>query len=347
LAASAGTNGVNIRRVLDDLRPFEAGEIQVKTTLLTNLPALGPDLGTTVALASTVTNLPPLSQSTGWEPSIRLAQTTMRLALLGLALLIVAALYWRAAVAPLRLALARTNAALDTQNRMEHFGMLAGELAHEIGNALAAVAARLFKLRKSLPEGTPERDSLARIEQEVDRLDRLAKDARKLARRAEPRLTPLEADGLLREIRDFLAPQLEPRQIQLRLGDLAGLRVRADANQMKQVLVNLVHNAAEALGERGNITLRSRRGQVNIDGQDTDCVIFEVRDDGPGIPLDVQERLFEPFFSTKEQGTGLGLPIAKRIVKGHGGTLTFETQPTKGTTFLVNLPVLQETQHHA
>jgi signal transduction histidine kinase len=103
--------------------------------------------------------------------------------------------------------------------------------------------------------------------------------------------------------------------------------------------MNLVQNAAESIGEKGQITLRSRRNRMVLNGDKTDAVVIEVEDTGPGIPAEVQERLFDPFFSTKENGTGLGLAIAARIVDKHEGALVFETQQGHGTTFGIVLPI--------
>jgi len=104
------------------------------------------------------------------------------------------------------------------------------------------------------------------------------------------------------------------------------------------VLINLVRNGAEAIEGTGTVTLRARAARAPVAGGDTDAVILEVSDTGKGIPPEVEKRLFDPFFSTKETGTGLGLPIAARIVERHGGTLQYQTRPGHGTTFGVVLP---------
>jgi len=107
---------------------------------------------------------------------------------------------------------------------------------------------------------------------------------------------------------------------------------------LKQVLINLVHNGADAIVGAGTVTLRARAGRASLGGRETDAVILEVIDTGKGIPPEVEKRLFDPFFSTKETGTGLGLPIAARIVERHGGMLQYQTWLGHGTTFGVVLP---------
>ena len=109
--------------------------------------------------------------------------------------------------------------------------------------------------------------------------------------------------------------------------------IRIDPQQIKQVLINLVHNAADSIGENGTVTLRARLDEKRLNDRPTDVVILEVSDTGKGIPPEAEKRLFDPFFTTKDFGTGLGLPIAARIVEKHQGVLQYQTQAGCGTTF--------------
>ena len=136
----------------------------------------------------------------------------------------------------------------------------------------------------------------------------------------------------------MLRPKLERATIKLKVDATTDAPFQGDPQQLKQVVLNLVQNAAESIGEKGQITLRSRRNRMALNGEKRDAVVIEVEDTGPGIPAEVQERLFDPFFSTKENGTGLGLAIAARIVDKHEGALVFETQQGHGTTFGIVLP---------
>ena len=112
-----------------------------------------------------------------------------------------------------------------------------------------------------------------------------------------------------------------------------------DPAQLKQVLINLVQNAAEAIGRDGTVTLRARSGVHRLRGQPCDVVLLEVADTGPGVAQGIRERLFDPFFTTKESGTGLGLAIALRIVEKHGGAIELQTVPGRGAMFGVVIPV--------
>ena len=116
------------------------------------------------------------------------------------------------------------------------------------------------------------------------------------------------------------------------------LQILADAAQIKQVLINLVQNAADSIGQDGTVTLRARRDRKRISSEEIDVVILEVADTGKGIAPEVEKRLFDPFFTTKDTGTGLGLSIAARIVQKHGGALQYQTQVHHGTTFGIVLP---------
>ena len=118
-------------------------------------------------------------------------------------------------------------------------------------------------------------------------------------------------------------------------------RVQIDPQQIQQVLINLIQNAADSIGQNGTVTLRARTGVKRLADRATEVVILEVADTGTGIAPEVEKRLFDPFFTTKETGTGLGLSIAARIVEKHGGALQYQTQVNRGTTFGVVLPRAQ------
>ena len=142
-----------------------------------------------------------------------------------------------------------------------------------------------------------------------------------------------------------MSTSLENRAVQLVVESNSGLLIRADSGHLKQVLINLVRNAADAIDGAGTVTLRTRASRVPFGERDTDVVILEVSDTGKGILPEIEKRLFDPFFSTKETGTGLGLPIALRMVEKQGGRLEYQTQLGHGTTFGVVLP--RESEHTA
>ncbi len=117
--------------------------------------------------------------------------------------------------------------------------------------------------------------------------------------------------------------------------------VPGDAIEIQQVLTNLIQNAVEAMKEDGTLDIRARRGTLSF-GEKRPAVIIEVRDSGPGIPSEQQKSAFNPFFTTKHTGTGLGLAVSHRIVSNHGGLISCTSVADLGTTFTVELPAAQE-----
>jgi signal transduction histidine kinase len=243
-------------------------------------------------------------------------------------------------VAPLRKQLLETQMLAERQEKLASLGVLAAGVAHEIRNPLMAIKLRAYLLRQNLDDGAPAVEDVTVIDNEITRLERIVSDFLLFARPGDPNLTTMAPHALLSEVRELLAPELAENQIALVVeseADIASLR--ADQQQLKQVLINLVRNAAESIASRGRVTLRTRRDRLKVGGELRDVVVIEVEDTGAGIPAEVQQRLFDPFFTTKPTGTGLGLSIAMRILERHGGTLLFQTEPGNGSTFGMVLPV--------
>ncbi len=247
-------------------------------------------------------------------------------------------LVYREMINPLRIKLVETHAILERQEKLASLGVLAAGVAHEIRNPLTAIKARLFTQLKALRRGSPESEDAEVIGNEINRLERIVKDFLQFGRPTEPKMERFAAATVLQDVHDLLAPQLKKTGIQLKLEPPGQVVIEADRGQIKQVLINLVQNAAESIEGQGKIVLRERSDVARLGGQPTRVVILEVEDNGKGISPEVQERLFDPFFSTKESGTGLGLSIAARIMQKHGGALEFQTQVNRGTIFGIVLP---------
>jgi signal transduction histidine kinase len=243
-----------------------------------------------------------------------------------------ALLVYRGMIAPLRFKLTESQAIIARQEKLASLGVLAAGVAHEIRNPLTAIKFRLYSLRKSLPDS--DNEDVVVIANEISRLERIVRDFLQFARPSEPELVAVPPQRILQEVHDLLKPQMDKAAIELTLEPSDAAWVRADTQQIKEVLINLIQNSADSIGRKGAITLRAR--------DEADAAVLEVADTGKGIPAEVQDRLFDPFFTTKEGGTGLGLPIAARIVEKHGGQLRYQTQLNRGTTFAIVLPHAHE-----
>jgi signal transduction histidine kinase len=268
----------------------------------------------------------------------------LQFTLLGSMALLLAAGSWLAIVvyrdmiAPLQVQLVESRQMVERQEKLASLGMLAAGVAHEIRNPLTAIKAWLYMQQKHLNRGTPEYEDAILIGGEINRLERIVKDFLMFARPSDPELVAVPVEQPLREVQTLMEPELKKSRIKLVLESAAPAQINIDPGQIRQVLINLIQNAADSIGSNGTITLRGRLDEKRLADGPTEVVILEVSDTGKGIPPEVGKRLFDPFFTTKESGTGLGLPIAARIVEKHHGALQYQTQEGRGTTFGIILP---------
>jgi signal transduction histidine kinase len=268
------------------------------------------------------------------------ARRALQSSLIALAALLaaIALLVHRAFFLPLRNRLAATAAASLRHEKLASLGVLATGVAHEIRNPLTAIKLRLFSLKKALGPSLSENDNFQTVHSEIDRLERLTKSFLEFARPAEPQREPIHTTDLLQKIQRLLEPEFARRNIKVVIDTAANLEFAADPHQLQQVLINLAQNGADSMPAGGTITLRAHSGSAAFTRGREPAIMLDVIDTGTGIEPQVQERLFDPFFSTKEGGTGLGLAIASRIVEQHGGVLQFSTRPNQGSTFTIVLP---------
>ncbi len=248
-----------------------------------------------------------------------------------------AAVYWNL-ISPLKVKLVESQALVERQEKLASLGLLAAGVAHEVRNPLTAIKAALFMQQKRFLPGSPENSDAEVVEREILRLERIVNNFLQFARPAEPELANIPAELPLQEVQKLFRAELAKDGIQLIREESPALQINADPAQIKQVIINLVQNAADSIGRNGTIALRARQSRKRLAKGETDVVILEVSDTGKGIPSDVEKRLFDPFFTTKASGTGLGLSIAARILEKHGGLLQYQTQVNRGTTFGIVLP---------
>jgi len=216
------------------------------------------------------------------------------------------------------------------QAALAHLGEMAAVIAHEVKNPLAGIrgAIQVFgsRMAKDGPESPIIHDIIARI----DALDGMMKELLLFARPPRLKVMPTDVAQLVAATADLLTRDPALQQIEV---DIAGAAppILGDAEMLKIVFQNLLLNGAHAMHGRGRI-------EVTIGSSDSMSEV-RIRDNGPGIPDDVRDKIFTPFFTTKARGTGLGLPTAKRIVDAHRGEIVIDCPPAGGTTVVVRLPV--------
>ena len=250
-----------------------------------------------------------------------------------------AALIYRGIIAPLIEKLRRSQLIIERQEKLSSLGVLAAGIAHEIRNPLTSIKVRLFTQQQLLKKGSEESEDNDFLTGEISRLEKIVNDFLAFARPSDPEFAVMKATQPLRELLPLLQPSLRNSNVQLKEDFLSDPHIKADAAQLKQVLINLVKNAAEAMPGGGVVTLRTRTERRGLGPRAANVIILEIADNGPGIPPEVAKRLFDPFFTTKASGTGLGLSIAARILEKHGGTLEYSTQLNRGTIFRIVLPI--------
>jgi len=245
---------------------------------------------------------------------------------------------YREMIAPLQVQLVESRQLVERQEKLASLGLLAAGVAHEIRNPLTAIKAWLYLQQKHLKRGSPEFADAELISGEINRLERIVKDVLQFARPSEPELAVVPAEQPLREVQTLMGPLLDKSNVKLVVDEVVSAQIKIDPQQIKQVLINLIQNAADSIGKNGTVTLRARLDEKRLNDEPVSVVILEIHDTGKGIPPEAEKRLFDPFFTTKDSGTGLGLPIAARIVEKHRGALQYQTLPGTGTAFGIILP---------
>lgn len=213
---------------------------------------------------------------------------------------------------------------LDRQQHLAALGEMSAVMAHEIRNPLAALKGHAQLLEERLDPGGRDHKKATRIVRSAERLEALTSDLLEFARSGELHLASEDPTRLLQEA----AGHLPDDRVQIHtFGTPRGCRL--DGARMLRALTNLIDNAAQASDEPVLATVR----------HNTDTLVFEIRDRGPGVSDDVRDRLFEPFVTSRTRGTGLGLAIVQRIVHLHNGTLELHDPPDGGALFRVTLPM--------
>jgi len=231
---------------------------------------------------------------------------------------------------------------LARADRLASLGEMAAGIAHEIKNPLAGIYGAAQILVNEFPEGDPKREIVGEMMTLVKRLDNTIKDLLNFARYTEPQFTKGNLNDVIDKVL-FLVRQIpEGKRARIvREFDPGMPAIEMDPEQVKQVFLNLALNALQASPEGVTLTVRTR-GDVPAEGDEVRhrarYVMASLTDDGPGIPPDKLGKIFQPFFTTKESGTGLGLSMTRKILDLHEGRITAESGPGGGATFTVFLP---------
>ncbi len=222
---------------------------------------------------------------------------------------------------------------LIQSEKLAVIGQLASSLAHELNNPLQAIQSGLGLVMNELQHPDHAREDLVIIQQELERIQAIFRQMLDFYRPATYGFVPLDLNAICEGVRVLMRKRLQEANVTLRLELARFLPLTCgDSNQIKQVLLNLILNAAEAMESAGgHITLRTAHN-----GQQ---VCLNVIDDGRGIAPEHRPHLFEPLFTTKTRGLGLGLAISQEIIQQHGGEIVVQSTPGVGTTFTIFLPV--------
>lgn len=218
-------------------------------------------------------------------------------------------------------------------------GQLSAGVAHEIRNPLAAVNLNLQILKRKFEETDIESNYIKTALQGVERISKIVEVTLNFSRPTVPDIVNLDFNSLLPVVLDLVASALRRKEIRVELKlDKQLPKIAADAKQMQQVFINLITNAADAIKSGGKICIETYVEKSIKRSEGSFCVV-SIQDNGNGIPPEDLPKIFNPFFTRKADGTGLGLPITQRILHQHNGIIDVESKFGEGTTFYVKIPI--------
>jgi signal transduction histidine kinase len=247
---------------------------------------------------------------------------------------------------------------LNRSERLAAVGQLVASVAHEVGTPLHSIAWHVQALGEEAGVTPEMRTRLEVVDSQINRVVRIIQDLLSSTRQRKPVLAALTIDGVVQPVAALMEPSFVGKGVPLSV-EQDGLRpwISGDAEQLQQVLLNLLGNALAATNEGGKVALVIGTRDATPEEQEAHRVAAEptvdrfvtitVRDTGCGMPAEHLQRAFEPFFTTKAMGngTGLGLFLSHQIVSAHGGTLTIDSTVGHGTVVVIALPMLSESVH--
>lgn len=232
------------------------------------------------------------------------------------------------------------------RDRLASLGEMAAGIAHELKNPLAGIEVMAGLLRRQVPDSPDAQSLLADILSEAKLANAIVVEMLEFVRPIRLQMEQTDVAGVLQQSLMNADSKVPRRDIEVHIDVAPGVpQIDGDANQLCQVFTNLLTNAYEAINGPGRIEVRASLEDIEQDPefvgtqQSSQAVVVDVIDSGPGIPAELSDRIFNPFFTTKTTGSGLGLPIVRKIVDAHDGRLDLSSEPGKGTRFRVTLPV--------
>jgi signal transduction histidine kinase len=249
----------------------------------------------------------------------------------------------------------------NLKQRLLMLGQMAAGLAHEIRNPIASIGVHCSILRSNLGRDGKLGASLDMMAREIERIEYIIRECLNFVRPAELGIQTVRVDEVVAGIIKRLETVHPGMEFEVQKSPVADLVAESDGTLLEQAITNIISNAVDACAGKGRVEVwfgitRHFRELVRLDryldryseaflpgdsGKEEDFIRVNIRDDGPGIPREIQDKIFIPFFTTKKMGTGIGLSMAQKIVHAHGGILDLKSAPGKGTEFIIKIPVRQ------
>jgi len=243
-----------------------------------------------------------------------------------------------------RMELRKSRESLQHAEKLALVGKLAAGMAHSIRNPFTSVKMRLFSLSRSLKLAETQKEDFDVISEEIRHIDTIVQNFLEFSRPPKLSMQSISPSVVVDLAIQLLQHRLKSYDVSVKIERAHPLpEIDADPEQLKEVFVNLVVNACEAMESGGAIVIQEEISRSPSGG---DMALIRVSDNGPGIDESIREKVFQPFFTTKEEGTGLGMSIVARIVEEHGGEIDIESNQDGGATFVITLPVKEADHEH-
>jgi len=240
--------------------------------------------------------------------------------------------------------LAKSREHLLQSEKMAMVGKLAAGMAHSIRNPFTSIKMRLFSLNRTLVLNAGQKEDFEVIGQEIRHVDTILQNFLEFSRPPKLKMQPVSPSAVVDMALQLLEHRLKAYEVTVTVHRAVSLpEISADPEQLKEVLVNLIVNACEAIGRDGCIEIFEKTAAIRPTGR---AAVLRLVDNGPGIPAPLREKILQPFFTTKEEGTGLGLSIAVRIIAEHGGWLDVQSEAGQGAAFIITLPIQEPADEH-